>query len=700
MSVLNRPLFRQAGGPAQPMPQDMAPMLPVGPPPQPQVGPPPQPQMDPEMARQAGVLEQTEMEARTSGEQLGAEYAQQMMAGIDGAQSTEDLINALRGNNRPLDSRREELAGYVGQGDADQTPESVLAMVQPVIMMTEEGAMDSGIGALVQQIAGDVEMTTADGTPTDMGMGVGSLMTAGAQEAPAPQNFRQGGAVQRFVDGGAALTFNADNVQTQYEALMPLFQEINSQAERDAEAEERAGLDKMMFYSQLGQLGLNLASGSGKGGSFASELAEAAKEPAANLAALGAQAQERRSGIRAEDRSLRSAALQGAIGIEQAAVSDRQATAVAKIAADARRATGKADERIILDSSGSEIAVVDLSTSTGMTSYSDYQNRNAKAVEAGKPPPFKFRKMGTGTTAMKNYTIQSVNPKTNILNTVLVESFDGGRTYIDDDGAAIPFPTGRGTNIAEVSPEVATQVQQSIGSASRYQRILENHLAGENTAGIEEITNDSINAALISDFAANPEKMLGTDGQSIESDVSEIPALLNEARSFAYDAALNGTGPVNMLRSGLQAGFGFLQEGMDADDALREQQRTLLRAIRFVGKTALISNSRMPVAESVLSAELFPDPDKLFVDPDVEAQKFQVIAQMTDALYTHNLRELASGNLNATQRAEAESSLRKVSFLRSLLGYVPEFTEEMLNDSTRFTGYEGRMTEKGNTGIE
>ena len=68
MSVLNRPVFRQMGGPAQPMPQDMAP----APPPK----PPPQPRMDPEMARQAGVLEQAEMEARATGEELGAEYAQ------------------------------------------------------------------------------------------------------------------------------------------------------------------------------------------------------------------------------------------------------------------------------------------------------------------------------------------------------------------------------------------------------------------------------------------------------------------------------------------------------------------------------------------------------------------------------------------------------------------------------------------------
>ena len=83
----------------------------------------------------------------------------------------------------PLEARRDELADYVGQGDADQTPESVLAMVQPVIMMTEEGAMNSGIGNLMQQLTGDIDMMTEGGQPTDMGQGVGSLTMAGAPEA-------------------------------------------------------------------------------------------------------------------------------------------------------------------------------------------------------------------------------------------------------------------------------------------------------------------------------------------------------------------------------------------------------------------------------------------------------------------------------------------------------------------------------------
>ena len=75
----------------------------------------------------------------------------------------------------PLEARRDELAGYVGEGDADQTPESVLAMVQPVIMMTEEGAMNSGIGNLMRQLTGDIDMITEGGQPMSVGVHAGEL---------------------------------------------------------------------------------------------------------------------------------------------------------------------------------------------------------------------------------------------------------------------------------------------------------------------------------------------------------------------------------------------------------------------------------------------------------------------------------------------------------------------------------------------
>jgi len=309
MTVLNRPLFRQMGGPAQPMPQDMAP-----PPPQ-TMAPGPAP-----MAPGTDAIQQTEQMAAMQGEKIGQDYAQRMMQGIDQAQSTEELINAFRGNQMPLEARRDELAGYVGEGDADQTPESVLAMVQPVIMMTEEGAMNSGIGNLMQQLTGDIDMMTEAGQPTDMGQGVGSLMMAGAPEAPAPQNFRQGGAVQRFKPGGevsAAQAFSTE-AKDAYEGLAPLFSELINQQERDELDAEREAFDRAQFFLSAARGGLSLAQGNPNvSGSFASQLASAAMPVAEDMAAIGAQARARKEARRKEDRALDLARLQAGISFTE-----------------------------------------------------------------------------------------------------------------------------------------------------------------------------------------------------------------------------------------------------------------------------------------------------------------------------------------------------------------------------------------------
>ena len=188
-SVMQRPLFRQMGGPAQMMPQDMPPPpmggAPMAPPPMP---PPP---VDP-MAEQM-------MAAENMGQSAGEDVANAMMMQIDGAEDYESLIDGIRGNELPLDARYQELAGFVGEADAMATPESVLAMTQPTIMMTEQGAVDSGIGELMQGIAGEVDMSGP------MDDGVGSLMAAGAGNTP-PVNFRNGGPVEvRGYDNGGVI---------------------------------------------------------------------------------------------------------------------------------------------------------------------------------------------------------------------------------------------------------------------------------------------------------------------------------------------------------------------------------------------------------------------------------------------------------------------------------------------------------------
>jgi hypothetical protein len=148
---LNRPLFRQAGGPAAPMPQDMMP--------------------PPNMMPQKSPEEQL-MGLEKEAEMAGRDYVANVMGGIDAAEDVTSIINALRGNEAPIESRYAELAGYVGEADANQTPESVLALVQPTFLMTEEGAIDSGIGELMSGMA-EAEMETPQGDPTLMGQGVG-----------------------------------------------------------------------------------------------------------------------------------------------------------------------------------------------------------------------------------------------------------------------------------------------------------------------------------------------------------------------------------------------------------------------------------------------------------------------------------------------------------------------------------------------
>jgi hypothetical protein len=55
--------------------------------------------------------------------------------------SPEILMNNLRGDMRSIDARRDELADLVGYAAAAETPESVLAMLQPVLAQQGIGAM-------------------------------------------------------------------------------------------------------------------------------------------------------------------------------------------------------------------------------------------------------------------------------------------------------------------------------------------------------------------------------------------------------------------------------------------------------------------------------------------------------------------------------------------------------------------------------
>ena len=171
------------GGMMAPPPGDMMP------PPGDAMAPPPGGEFDPAVFQ--GMLE----------------TAQTQFQGVDAAAENEDfgaMMNAIRGDEAPVEARYEELAEMVGPEDAQQTPESVLTLLQPVMQMA---AVDQGIGGLAQdEMMAPVEGPMAEGIMSTVNMAPpGGPAPAGpdpmAMAAPggaAPVNFRQGGAVQYF----------------------------------------------------------------------------------------------------------------------------------------------------------------------------------------------------------------------------------------------------------------------------------------------------------------------------------------------------------------------------------------------------------------------------------------------------------------------------------------------------------------------
>ena len=193
MSIYNRVLFRQTGGPAEPTVMD----APMSPPMSPPMAMPMEPSM-PASAPVEGQLAEAQQMAEMQGEEMGKNYISGIMGALDNLDDPKEVIDTIRGNEKPLEERYVELAEFVGEEDALETPPSVLALVQPTIMI-EKGAVDSGIGELMQNLTSDVDMETAEGDPTDMAGGVASLMEVGQ---PPVQNFNQGGLVQKFSNGG------------------------------------------------------------------------------------------------------------------------------------------------------------------------------------------------------------------------------------------------------------------------------------------------------------------------------------------------------------------------------------------------------------------------------------------------------------------------------------------------------------------
>jgi hypothetical protein len=301
----------QEGGPAMPM-QGGAPM--------PSMPAPDRAQLEQmPMDQVMGVAQQSGIDPAQLEQMLGQMAGQ--LGNLDEAQDYAQVMDAIRGDQAPIEARRQELAGLVGPEDANATPESVLTLVQPVMMMA---AVDQGIGGLAaDQMNTPVEGPMAEGimsmampqaAPPPMQQGAAPMPGMGG---PAPVNFRYGGPVVAMQEGGEPGGRLAELYGQQRDVYRSLINPADQQAEMDR---QRNMTQAQMLFDVANTALAFSAPGSRSGMSPAERLAEAAQQTQFfdRISQRAGAFEQSRQEQAKEGRALDLAALQSASGLQAA----------------------------------------------------------------------------------------------------------------------------------------------------------------------------------------------------------------------------------------------------------------------------------------------------------------------------------------------------------------------------------------------
>jgi hypothetical protein len=165
--VYDRNMFRMAnGGMMPPMEEDMPLMSPEQEAQLLQEGEKLPPEVLQAADAELGTL-RNEMAAAEVGAAVDEEVSRSI-GNMDMAGDFKDIMNSVWDEDEGLETYRARLAEVVGPEDAQRTPDSVLALVQPTLQLAQ---IDQGIGALMQEELSEVE---------GMGGGITELATKSA----------------------------------------------------------------------------------------------------------------------------------------------------------------------------------------------------------------------------------------------------------------------------------------------------------------------------------------------------------------------------------------------------------------------------------------------------------------------------------------------------------------------------------------
>lgn len=267
----------------------------------------------------------------------GSDMARMMARTPD---SPEILMNNLRGDMRSIDARREELADLVGLREAEETPEGVLALLQPVLAQQQAAPampmMPAGPAPMPQGMPPEMAGMAPPPMPAGPAPAMGGIGGLPMDQGPAPMAMANGGMVQYFQEGSGeeGVTPNSGAYPPEVvAAAIARYQAIMNQ-QPETVPDLRAGVDQNLALYQdilgsdprdtqaqmlfdIGQAALGYAGNVGPDGqplrgSGAARLAGATRELPGRIGA-------RAAGMSKEAQALKMAALQAAEGQRTAA---------------------------------------------------------------------------------------------------------------------------------------------------------------------------------------------------------------------------------------------------------------------------------------------------------------------------------------------------------------------------------------------
>ena len=689
------------------------------------------------------------------------------------------MINAIRGNELPLEARYDELAELVGPEDAKQTPESVLALVQPTIMMS----LDQGIGALAQE-----EMDVPVEGP--MAEGIMSTVAPPADPGPPmpmpmgapPVNFNQGGLVRRG-DNQPVQYFQDDNpnrvaglepasLEDLFKQRQDLYQNVLGGTAVDLEEQKRLARAQMLF--DIAQTGLAFAApmeGEPIGLSPAQRLAYAAKSTQLpqTIGARAAALQEVKNTALQQQRAIDLAALQAAEAERTAGQKTLSDLALTKAGKDAAKPIiyfdgkqyvtafeGSAEEKTLVANGfipvkpttadklmETEGYTVLKPTKIGDKTYNKGDKINLTALEVSNLPPDAVSKsegvqivtqddgssfaidlvtlQNTPVLGPSQYKLQVVD---DVLVAVKPSKEEGGlptvveltkknlkpeyRTVIDTRTGMefyIDINNANDAKYVEMANEINAQEKRTViqigKMATATQPTPKNFKVGndlvlsyDNRTYIDKNgvfqtlpsdavkLSDTIAAALQKNLQLQKqagEKLDELDedlGLYLKGGTSANPTAVSAADQGlvidAMRAAREGTGPYAAFSTFMSSTLGGLLPFTRNLFKDTQENRQYLRGIKVLGRSALVVNPRFPVAEMATVGELFPDPDKIFANPEAEASKFQSLKQMAINQKRRNLQVLSQGNLtDQTTISQILANNFEIDRLLDLLVSVP-----------------------------